>query len=431
MSAVSEPRDRVTGAGEPVITYDARDPGHAERGVPFDHLARVRREAPVCPSPHGAWYLSRFSLVAEALRDVDTYRSDLGVLSGLAGVEEVPPEELFLSEISEPRHRQIRRLFNATFGPHRSAEFEPTVRAVCRSLVDDMLRADIVDLHADYALQIPGLVMAHIMELPADAPALFMEWSLDGTIMKRPCSPGVGAGRHPLQNMFSDQLAIRRRLDEMPDDVFRTLTEARIDGEPLTEQEVVTQLHFMVQAGVHTTRGALTHLVQRLLVDPVLFDRLARDRALLPNYIEESLRVDAPVQMTSRRCTKETAIDGVALHAGDWVEMGIASANRDEDVYDDPESFRLDRPQPRNHLAFGTGPHVCPGAALARMEGTLAVEELLERVARMETVPDAVYPPLPGSLGHHPIPARLVPVDHGRPGDRDRLTDPSHVGDPS
>jgi cytochrome P450 len=394
-----------------VITFNARDPDHARLGVPFDHLATVRRQAPVCPSPHGAWYLSRFALVEEALRDVATYRSDLGVLSGLGGVEDVPPEQQFLSEITGERHRQIRRLFNATFGPHRSPEFEPSVRAICRSLVDQMLQADVVDLHGDYALQIPGLVMTEIMGLPDEAPERFMEWSMDGSIMKRPCSPDVGPGQHPLQNLFTDELRARRSLGEMPADVFRTLAEASIDGEPLTEQEVVTQLHFMVQAGVHTTRGALTHLVHRLLFDPALFDRLAADRALLPTYVEESLRVDSPVQMTSRRCTRETAIGGVPLHVGDWVEMGIASANRDEDVYEDPESFRLDRPQPRNHLAFGAGPHVCPGATLARMEGTLAVEELLNRVARMEPVPGASYPPLPGSLGHQPIPARLIPAD--------------------
>jgi cytochrome P450 len=349
--------------------------------------------------------------VEEALRDVETYRSDLGVLSGLGGVEDVPPEEQFLSEITGTRHRQIRRLFNATFGPHRSPEFEPTVRAICRRLVDAMLRAEVVDLHGEYALQIPGLVMTDIMGLPEETPERFMEWSMDGTIMKRPCSPDVGAGQHPLQNLFTAELRARRSLGEMPADVFRTLAEASIEGEALTEQEVVTQLHFMVQAGVHTTRGALTHLVHRLLFDPELFDRLARDRSLLPNYVEESLRVDAPVQMTSRRCTRETAIGGVPLHAGDWVEMGIASANRDEAVYEDPDAFRLDRAQPRNHLAFGTGPHVCPGATLARMEGTFAVEELLDRVARMEPLPGAAYPPLPGSLGHQPIPARLIPVD--------------------
>ena len=90
--------------------------------------------------------------------------------------------------------------------------------------------------------------MTEIMGLPDEAPERFTEWSMDGSIMKRPCSPDVGAGRHPLQNLFTDELRARRSLDEMPADVFRTLAEATIEGEPLTEQEVVTQLHFMVQA---------------------------------------------------------------------------------------------------------------------------------------------------------------------------------------
>jgi len=273
-----------------------------------------------------------------------------------------------------------------------------------------MVQREVVDLHTDYALQIPGLVMTHLMGLPDDAPARFMEWSMDGTIMQRPCSPGVGEGQHPLQNLFSEQLERRRAMDQPPRDVFATLTEALIEGEPLSDQEIVTQLHIMIQAGVHTTRGALTHLVQRLLIDPELFAALRTDPDLVGNYVEESLRHDSPVQVTSRRCTHAATLEGVALEAGDWVEMGIASANRDEAIFDDPDAFRLDRPQPRNHLAFGAGPHVCPGASLARLEGMLAVKVLLEKVTRIDPVPGADYPPIPGSLGHRPIPARLKGV---------------------
>jgi cytochrome P450 len=194
----------------------------------------------------------------------------------------------------------------------------------------------------------------------------------------------------------------------MPNDVFRTLSEARIDGAPLTDQQIVTQLHFMVQAGVHTTRGLLTHLVERLLLDRDVFEQLRAKRKLIPNFIEESLRHDSPVQRTSRRCTHEIEVGGVPFAPGDWVEMGIASANRDEDKYEDPESFRLDRPQPRTHLTFGAGSHVCPGATLARLEAVIAVEVLLERVERMETIDAVHYPPIPGNLGHDPIPARVI-----------------------
>jgi cytochrome P450 len=389
------------------LTFDPYDPQHLYDGVPFDHLARVRREQPVCPTPKGAWYLSKFDLVEAALKDIETFRADLSAYSGLNGVEQVPREELFLSELQEPTHGEVRRLYNATFGSHRVTKLEPLVRSICEELVDAMVSRDVADLHHDYAMVIPGLVMTHIMGLPPDTPARFSEWSEDGTILKRPCSPDVGTGNHGLQNLFAEQLAQRRTLPEMPNDVFRTLSEARIDGQPLTDQQIVTQLHFMVQAGVHTTRGLLTHLVERLLLDRQIFDQLRADHSLVANFIEESLRHDSPVQRTSRRCTHETAMGGVDFNAGEWVEMGIASANRDEEKYEDPEAFRLDRPQPRAHLTFGAGSHVCPGATLARLEALTAVEVLLDRIERMETVDGVHYPPIPGNLGHDPIPARL------------------------
>jgi cytochrome P450 len=392
------------------ISFDPFDPQHLVDGVPFDHLARVRREQPVCPTPKGSWYLSRFDMVENALKDIATFRADLSAYSGLHGVEDVPRDELFLSELEEPTHGEVRRLYNATFGLHRVSKLEPAVRSICHELIDDMLKADVADLHHDYAMAIPGIVMTQIMGLPPDTPDKFNVWSEDGTILKRPCSPDVGTGNHPLQNLFAEQLAERRALPEMPHDVFRTLAEARIDGQPLSDQQIVTQLHFMVQAGVHTTRGLLTHLVGRLLRDQALFERIRDERSLVANFIEESLRHDSPVQRTSRRCTHEVEMAGVRFTAGEWVEMGIASANRDEDKYDDPDSFRLDRPQPRAHLTFGAGSHVCPGATLARLEATAAVEALLDRIERMDPVEHVHYPPIPGNLGHDPIPARLTPA---------------------
>ena len=219
------------------------------------------------PTPSGAWYLSTHELVETALRDVETFRTDLSVHSGLRRREQIPAEQLFLSEIEEPRHGQIRRLFNATFGPQRLAGYEPIVRAGCERLVAAWADDAVVDLHGDYAARIPGLVMARIMGLPDDIVDRFDAWSRDGTIMARPCSPQFGEGRHPLQNELASELARRRALPAMPDDVFRRLAEADIGGAPLTDQEIVTQLHFMIQAGVHTTRGLLTHLVNRLLRD--------------------------------------------------------------------------------------------------------------------------------------------------------------------
>jgi cytochrome P450 len=391
-----------------MLSYDPHDPALLRDGVPFDHLARIRAEQPVCPTPSGAWYLSRAGDIAATLKDVDTFRADLGPITGLpGGIETIPEDQHFLSEIPEPRHGQIRKLFNSCFGPHRVRAVEPYVRIVCDRLVDDLLAAPEPDLHAGYAMPIPGLVMADIMGLPEDAADKFMQWSGDGTLMSRAATPGVGPDGPAIQTYFAAQLAAQRARPE-PNHVFRVVIEAEIDGAPLTEREAVTQLHFMVQAGVHTTRGLLTHVIHRLLHSPDLYGRLEQDRSLVPTFVEESLRYDAPVQRTTRRCTRDAELHGVALRAGDWIEVGIASGNRDEAVHAEPESFRLDRPDPRDHLAFGAGSHVCPGATLARLEAVTAVETLLDRVAQLQTVPGADYPPIPGNLGHQPIPARLI-----------------------
>ncbi|HEX4245758.1 MAG TPA: hypothetical protein VHY77_09335, partial [Acidimicrobiales bacterium] len=236
-----------------MVSYDPNDPSQLTDGVSFDRLAQLRREAPVCPTPSGSWYVARYADVEASLKNVGTFRADLGRLSGVEGIEAVPSDQLFLSEIGGPRHAQIRRLFNATFGPQRTARVEPFIRSVCHALLDELLLDGEGDLHAGYAMPIPGLVMARVMGLPDEAAAKFMAWSVDGMIMKRPCSPDVGPGNHPLQNFFAAELAARRGRPGRSEDVFTTLMGAVVEGEPLTDQEIVTELQFMIQAGVHTT----------------------------------------------------------------------------------------------------------------------------------------------------------------------------------
>src|SRR5579859_7026009 len=125
--------------GERVLTFDPQDPVHQHAGVPFDALRRIRNQQPVCRTPSGEWYLSRQTEILDALKDVRTFRTDLARTSGLRGIEELPEDELFLSEIAEPRHGQVRRVYNSYFGPHRVSRVEPFVREVCNGLLDDLL----------------------------------------------------------------------------------------------------------------------------------------------------------------------------------------------------------------------------------------------------------------------------------------------------
>lgn len=391
------------------IRFDPHDRRFVEDGVPFDLLARIRSEQPVYRTPSGAWYLARAEDVEAALVDVDTFRAELGPITGIpAGVATIPEDQHFLSEIPEPRHGRIRRLFNAIFAWHRVRQIEPVLEAECHRLIDVLSAADAPDLHEGYAMAIPAFAMSHIMGFGRAAVPDFMRWSSDGTIMTRPATPGVPPEGPASHVYFRARLAEQRALPEPSNHVFKVLLGAEIDGRPLSEGELTTQLHFMVQAGVHTTRSFLVHLMNRLVQDPALFARLAADRELIAAYLEESLRHDSPVQRTTRVATRDVEIRGVLIRKGETVEMGIGSANRDDAKHAEPAAFRLDRSDPRDHLAFGAGSHVCPGAMLARLEGATAVRVLLDRVRELRPVEGVRYPPLPGSLGHQPIPVKLV-----------------------
>ena len=396
------------------LQFDPHDRRFVEQGVPFELLARIRAEQPVYRTPSGAWYLSRQADVEAALTDVDTFRAELGPITGIpAGVETIPEDQHFLSEIPEPRHGRIRRLYNAIFAWHRVRQIEPVLEAECNRLVDALFAANAAgrsaDLHGEYAMAIPAFAMSHIMGFGRDAVAVFMQWSSDGTIMTRPATPGVPPEGPASHVYFRARIAEQRALPEPTNHVFKVLLGAEVEGHPLSDLELTTQLHFMIQAGVHTTRSFLAHLMNRLVQDPVLSARIDADRELIPLFLEESLRHDSPVQRTTRVCTRDVEIGGVLIRKGETVEMGIGSANRDESVHGDPAAFQLDRSDPRGHLAFGTGSHVCPGAMLARLEGATAVRVLLDRTRALRPVEGVIYPPLPGSLGHQPIPAMLVP----------------------
>ena len=391
------------------LSYNPHTPTFLIEGVPFEHLAQLRKECPVAPTPNGAWYLSRKDDIEEVLKDVETFYADLGPMTGLPGVEVIPQDQWFLSEIPEPRHAKLRRLFNASFGPHRTRTIAPYIETVCNQLIDEMLRHDVVDLHNDYALPIPSLVMAHVLDLGDEASEKFMEWSFDGSLLTRPATPGVAPKRPAVQEFFQELLDQQRALESPTNHVARLFLEERIDGAPIPDQEIVTQLHFMIQAGVHTTRGLLVHVVQRLLEDRSLFHMVSENHELIRVLVEEVLRHDAPVQRVTRQCAHATQIAGMNVEAGGWFEVGLASANRDEDHYDDPETFRLDRKDPKDHLGFGGGPHVCPGATLARAEAVMAASVLVTRLSAMTVIPDAIYPPIPGNLSHAPVLARLTP----------------------
>ena len=389
----------------------APDPLDTSSGVPFATLAELRVTCPVSRTASGAYFLARFDDVLAATKNIESFQASFrepGVI--------VPPEEQLISEIPEPRHSEIRRIINSAIAQHRLGRVEPFVVRLCHELIDRVVANGGGDLVADYVTPIPATVIAHLLGVdPADH-ARFAEWSdlvvqsayatknrrIDG-------EPDEGlAGVAPEFTGYLDSMiAERTAMSDPPDDFVTRLLHTEVDGVRLTPLEMRTQLAFLLMSGNETTRHLIGNLLETLCTDPALFARLQAEPGLIPIAVEESLRHDPPIHVLIRDCIRDTTVGDVAIPEGAKVAFGLASANRDASSYEDADAFRLDRPRAKDHLAFGGGPHVCPGAMLARLEGRVAIEVFLDRVATATVRHGYRREPVPVFWAHGP---RRLPV---------------------
>jgi len=376
------------------------DPMTAEADSP--ELARLRADDPVTKTPTGPWYLARAADVLAATKNIDTF-----VASMRAPGVVVPDEEQIISEIPEPRHGQVRRIINSAIATHRIAGVEAYCEQLCHDLLDQIVKDDgPVDLVERYVMPVPNNVIAQLLGAPPEDFHKWAGWSdevVQGTwptLNRNERGEGL-AGAHPEFTAYVDTL-IQARRAEPRDDFVTRLLETEVDGRRLTDIEARAQLVFLFISGNETTRHLIANLLWTIANDAALFARLRAERLLVENAVEESLRHDSPIKFLMRNCMKDTELHGISLCPSDKVVFGLASANRDETIYDDPHDYRLGRPDPRNHLAFGGGPHVCPGQSLARLEAKIAVSVFLDRVAAVRPLQPGVYENVPVFWAHGP-----------------------------
>jgi cytochrome P450 len=383
------------------------DPFASTAQVPHEVFAEMRRSCPVARTPSG-WYLASYADVTEATKHLDTFVSNFrepGVV--------VPEEEQFINEIHEPRHGKIRKIINTTVAHHRSMHVEGFVRDLCNEYLDPLLTAGGGELIADFVAPVPINVIAYLIGVPRGDWQQFREWSdelVEGTYpTKYRNERGVGLdGAHPEFAAYVDALiADRANADDRPDDLVTRLMFTEVEGKRLSPLEVRTQLVFLIVSGNETTRHLIANLLARVSTDPALFAALQADRSLVERAVEESLRLDPPVFTLLRNCEHETDMFGRRMVPGEKIVFGVASANRDEQVHDAPDEFRLDRPNFRDHVAFGGGPHICPGASLARLEARVALETFLDRVASVTPEPDWSWRKTPVFWANGPVDLRV------------------------
>jgi len=376
---------------------------------PYPTYARLRDEAPAYYDPRlDFWALSRFHDVWDAIQDWERYSSAEGV-SLERGSGTRPP---MIIAMDPPRQQKLRRLVSRAFTPRRVAELEPTIRALTRKHLEPLLARGACDFIQDFAAKLPMDAISTMMGVPESDQDQLREWA--DTLLHReegkseiPQAGLEASGR--LARYFAEDLARRRA--RPGDDLVSALLDTEVDGERLSDAEIIGFCFLLVIAGNETTTKMLGNAMTLLARHPDQRAWLVANPAGIAGAVEEVVRYDNSTQMLARVLTRDVTLHDVTMPAGKKVLLLIGSANRDERAIERPDQFDVRRRESA-HLAFGHGIHVCLGASLARLEGRVALEEVLPRMPgyAIDTA-GLVRVHSPNVRGYAHVPLRFAPRD--------------------
>ena len=366
---------------------------------PYPHMRALREHRPVAELMPGFYYIAKHAPAMAAFRD-HRHFSNAWMPPGILGIGDHPEQEVTVQEMDPPRHGPMRRLYLTALAPGKVADAEPHIAEVCAQLVGEIAPRGRADLISELAAPLPSRVIMHVIGVPEEDSAMVREWvdtivtAADPTQVMMTGS--IGGDMRDQIVAFSDYcqglIDERRRAVDPPDDLItRMIKHEDEDGLRFTDLEILTQVRFIIMAGNETTTQLIGNLLHTLAADPHLYRRLREDRDFVSVAVEESLRRDSPVQIIFRASRDGAELGGCPLDHDTRVAIGIGSANRDEEVWEAPEEFRLGRDEAAQHLAFGTGAPLCVGAPLARLETRHAINAVLDRFSRIELAPGWVY----------------------------------------
>jgi cytochrome P450 len=345
-------------------------------GDPLPELRRLRAEAPVYwdPTP-GFWLLSRHEDVVAVSRDPETFCSGQGIL--LSDLERPVMPRQSIIYIDPPEHAQYRKLVQPAFSPGRLRALEQRIASLVEELVKAIPAGQPVDFVEAIAAPLPLLVIADMLGVPGADRDRFKRWSDAIIEAGTQPTPDNMAQSAELLGYFGEVLAARRT--QPGDDLLSVLVHSEIDGERLEEFDLLMFCMTLLVAGNETTRNLLSHGALALATHAEQRALLARDVGLMPRAVEEMLRWGSPVASFMRMATRDTALRGTPIRAGERLMLSYLSANHDEAAFGaDAGAFSVLRDASR-HVAFGFGEHFCLGAQLARMEARVAFAHLLAR----------------------------------------------------
>lgn len=348
---------------------------------PHVALRQIREESPAMWFDElGAYVVTRFADVMDVLLQPIVFSTRHA--GGKRAPTSTAPAVLLTAD--PPEHDRQRALVNRAFTPAAVKKLEPQLRDLAASLVDRFIDRGEVELVQEYAIPLPMTMIAQYMAIPESEIDTFKRWSTDLVVLVGNPSPterqlaDLATASREFEAYFRALIEERRGSER--DDLVSKLVNAEIDGDRLSDDEILTMARQLLLAGNDTTTNLIASCALFLARRPELYQQLRTDPEYAELLLEEVLRLESPIQGLHRTATVDTTIGGVEIPAGSQVLIMHAGANRDATEFAHADEFDTARPQPRGHLAFGYGTHYCLGAALARMEGRIALEELARRI---------------------------------------------------
>ncbi len=376
---------------------DLSDPNNVTRfdGPAVEYLAMLRHEAPVYfnelseagrseypPMKKGFWVLSRYEDVVRASKDHAFFSSSIAgpVLWDIdENPEALATQQAGMMGMDPPDHSRYRKLVSAPFTPKAIAKLEPIITERAKKIVDAVASKGGCEFVMELGWDLPMLMMCDFLGVPQEDRHKMFGWSTTASTPEGNTEEKQQAATGALVN-YALELAQRKR-EEPDDSLVSRYANGEVEGAQLNDLEIGIFFTTLSIASHETTRNTSNHLIRLLSEHPEQKEILLADLDnLLPNAIEETLRHSPPVMQFRRTMAQDLELRGQPLRKGDKVYLSYTSANRDEDVFEDPDRFDITRPNAREHLAFGSGNHFCLGAGLARMQLRVLFTEILTRL---------------------------------------------------
>ncbi len=357
-------------------------------GDPFPAFAWMRQHAPAYyDEPNDIWGISRYADVRAVGQDPQTFSSTGGSR---------PDTPLpYMIDMDAPEHRRRRRLVSAGFTPQAVRDREPRIREVCDEILDRVCEKGGCDLVTDIAAPLPLVLIADMLGFDPKDWERLLEWS-DTMLMSQgsndPESLTRATNAFVEWDGFIRELIDQRRRSMSADDLLGVLVQGELDGGThLDDTTLVYESLLILIGGDETSRHVISGGMEALLRDRAQFEDLRADRDLLPGTVEEMLRWVTPIKNFNRRTVRDVELHDQTIPAGQNVLLLYPSANRDETVFDDPETFNIRR-APNDHVAFGFGAHLCLGHRLARAEILGMMDRILDRLPDIHLTTDEKQP---------------------------------------